>query len=74
MLAAFPLTTAREKRWWSHCHSLGSLDISTSFFATATVQGSSEKWQWTCHAYQWFRLQLVESSTSTSKVANGTSV
>jgi len=35
MLAAFPLTMARDRRWWSHCdcRSLGSLDMSTSFFA-----------------------------------------
>jgi len=23
MLAAFPLTNARDKRWWSHCHPYG---------------------------------------------------
>jgi len=28
-----PLTTAMDKRWWHHCHSLGSPDISTNFFA-----------------------------------------
>jgi len=33
MLAAFPMTTARDRRWWSHWHSLGSPDTSTSFFA-----------------------------------------
>ena len=33
MLAAFLLTTARDKRWWSHYHSLGSPDISTGFLA-----------------------------------------
>jgi len=24
MLAVFPVTTARDRHWWSHCHSLGS--------------------------------------------------
>ena len=33
MLAVFPLTTARDRRWWSHCRSLGSPEMSTSFFA-----------------------------------------
>jgi len=33
MLAVFPLTTARDKRWWNHCFSLGSPGISTSIFA-----------------------------------------
>ena len=32
MLAVFPLTTARDSRWWSHCRSLGSPEMSTSFF------------------------------------------
>jgi len=32
MLATFPLTTARDKCWWSHCRSLGSPNISASFF------------------------------------------
>jgi len=31
MLAAFPLTTAKDRPWWSHWRSLGSPDISTSF-------------------------------------------
>jgi len=33
MLAVFPLTMARDRRWWSHCCSLGSPEMSTSFFA-----------------------------------------
>jgi len=32
MLAVFPLTTARDRRWWSRCRSLGSPEMSTSFF------------------------------------------
>ena len=32
MLAALPLATARDRCWWSHWHSLGSPDTSTSFF------------------------------------------
>jgi len=40
MLAAFPLTTARDRRWWSHCCSLGSPDMSTSFFATQLKKGA----------------------------------
>jgi len=31
MLAAFPLTTARDRHWWNHCHALGSPEISTNF-------------------------------------------
>jgi len=34
MLAVFPLTTARDRCWWSHWCSLRSSDISTSFFAS----------------------------------------
>ena len=30
LLAVFPLTTARDRRWWSHCPSLGSPCLSTS--------------------------------------------
>jgi len=33
LLVVFPLTMARDRRWWSHCHSLGSPEMSTSFFA-----------------------------------------
>jgi len=40
MLAAFPLTTGRDKRRWSHCHSLGSLDLSTSFSARQLNKGA----------------------------------
>ena len=57
MLAVFPLTAARDRHWWSHCRSLGSPEMSTSFFARQLKKG-----QWTCHTHQWFRLQLVESS------------
>ena len=51
LLAVFPLNTARDKRWWNHCRSLG-----------VSLQGSSKKRQWTCHTHQWFWLQLVESN------------
>jgi len=40
MLAAFPLTTARDRRWWSHWHSLGLPDTSTSFFARPLKKGA----------------------------------
>jgi len=56
----FCLTTARDKRWWSHCCSFGSPDISTSFFARQL-----KKWAvdlpYTV-ARQWFWMQLVESN------------
>jgi len=39
MLAAFPLTTARDERWWNHCRSLESPDISTSFFPRPLKKG-----------------------------------
>jgi len=39
MLAVFPLTTARDRRWWCHCRSLGSSEISTSFFARQLKKG-----------------------------------
>jgi len=42
MLVAFPLTTARDKCWWKHCHSLGSADISTSFFARQFKKGEAD--------------------------------
>jgi len=40
MLAAFPLTTARDRRWWSHWCSLGSTDIPTNFFARPLKNGA----------------------------------
>jgi len=39
MLAVFPLTTARDKRWWSHCHYPGSPEMSTSFFPRQLEKG-----------------------------------
>jgi len=58
MLAMFPLAMARDRRWWSRCPSLGSPEMSTSFFARQLKR----RGQWTCHTHQWFRLQLVESN------------
>jgi len=40
MLAAIPLTTARDRCWWSHWRSLGSPDASTSFFARPLKKGA----------------------------------
>ena len=40
MLAVFPLTTARDRRWWSHWRSLDSPDASTSFFVRPLKNGS----------------------------------
>jgi len=41
MLAPFPLTTARDRRWWSHWHSLGPPNTSTSlFFARPLKKGA----------------------------------
>jgi len=42
MLAAFPLTTARDRRWWSHWHPLGSPDTSTRFFARPLKKGAMD--------------------------------
>jgi len=38
MLAVFPLTTARDRRWWNHCHSLGSPDIQVNNFVCEATQ------------------------------------
>jgi len=40
MLAALPLTTVRDRCWWSHWHSLGLPDTSTSFFARPLKKGA----------------------------------
>ena len=40
MLAVFPLTTSRDRRWWSHCPSLGSPEMLTSFFARQLKKGA----------------------------------
>jgi len=40
MLAAFPLTTARDRGWWNNCQSLGSPEISTSFFTRQLQKGA----------------------------------
>jgi len=40
MLAVFPLTTARDRRWWSHYRSLMSPEMSTSFCATQLKKGA----------------------------------
>jgi len=40
MLAVFPLTMVRDRRWWSHCPSMGSPEMSTSFFARQLKKGA----------------------------------
>ena len=40
MLVAFPLTTARDRRWWSHWSALGSPDTPTSFFVRPLKKGA----------------------------------
>jgi len=40
MLVVFPLTTDRDRRWWSHCRSLGSPEMSTRFFARQLKKGA----------------------------------
>jgi len=40
MLAAFPLTTPRDRCWWSHWYYLGTPDTSTSFFAIPLKKGA----------------------------------
>ena len=40
MLAVFPLTTARDRHWWSHCRFLGWPEMSTSFFARQLKKGA----------------------------------
>jgi len=57
MLAALPLTTARDRLWWSHCLPWGHLTC-----RQVSLQDSSKKGQWACHTHQWFQLQLVESN------------
>ena len=56
MLAVFPLTTARDRRWWSHWHSLGR-----QTHQQVSSQDHSKKGQWTCHTHQWSQLPLVVS-------------
>jgi len=36
------MTTARDKHWWSHCRSLGSPEMSTSFFARQLKKGAMD--------------------------------
>jgi len=38
MLAVFPLTTARDRRWWSHCRSLGTYRLNVNEFLCKTAQ------------------------------------
>jgi len=40
MLAVFPLTMARDRHWWSHCCSLESPEMLTSFFARQLKKGA----------------------------------
>ena len=40
MLAVFSLTTARYRRWWSHCPSLWSPEMPISFFARQHRKGA----------------------------------
>jgi len=49
MLAAFPLTTARDRRWGCQTHQ------------QVSSQDHSKKGQWTCHTHQWSQLPLVIS-------------
>jgi len=55
MLTVFPLTTARDRCWWSHCASCGYQTCQQ-----VSLRGHSKKEWWTCHTHQWFQLQLVE--------------
>jgi len=57
MLAACPLTTAKNMRLWSHCHPLGSLNISTSFFARQLKKGAVDL-PYTC-GFDYNRLKLI---------------
>jgi len=36
------MATARDKHWWSHCRSLGSPEMSTSFFARQLKKGAMD--------------------------------
>ena len=65
MLAVFPLTTARDRRWWSHCGSLGSPECQR-----VSLQDSSRRGQWTCHTH----LQCYLFSGRTNCVAFSWSV
>ena len=55
MLAAFPLITASDMRWWSHWRSLESPDTSTTFFARPLKKG-----RWTWHTHQWLNCNWLK--------------
>ena len=67
MLAAFPLTTARDMRWWSHYRSLGSPDMSTSFFArklkkVLKILGNKKEDTWQQWSKPWRSCQYLSSN------------
>ena len=57
MLAAFPLTTARDRHWWSHC----GIPWGRQTHQQVSSQDHSKKGQWTCRTHQWSQLALVVS-------------
>jgi len=52
MLAVFPLTTARERRWWSHCPSLGSPELVVKFSNNLEILLPFSRW-----AFDWCKWQ-----------------
>ena len=59
MLAAFPLTTARDRHWWSQC----GIPWGRQTHQQVSSQDHSKKGQWTCHIHQWSQLPLVASGS-----------
>ena len=62
MLAVFPLTTAWDRRCWSHCHALGLPEMSTSFFSRQlSVSGFQNLLKKYCSLHQKFSHKRVVS-------------
>ena len=60
MLAVFPLTAARDRRWWSHCRSLGHRNVNEFLCKTAQEWGSGLAIHTSGFDCNWLKVVIVE--------------
>ena len=64
MLAVFPLTTARDRRWWSHCRSQGVPGVAwnvNEFICETAQEGGSGLAVHTCgFDCNWLKVVIVK--------------
>ena len=70
MLAAVPLTKARDRHWCNHCHSLGSPDVWTSFFIRQLKKGALDLPCMPGFDCDWLKIVIVTEVIVFSAVCN----